>query len=168
VARRTSRPLHLGQAIDEGTRFGDVGAPGDAQDRLLTRGRSIGPDTASEELHELRKDAKRLRYLLECFAGVLPATTRKSFVARLKSLQDNLGEHQDTEVHSSELRSLSQAVHGAPGVTAETLLAMGRLTELFEQRRRAARRQFAARFSSYDTEETARLFDGMRNELRAG
>ncbi|MGH9229579.1 MAG: CHAD domain-containing protein [Acidimicrobiales bacterium] len=156
--KRSTKPL--GQAVS--ARLGD------AQNRLLARGRSIGTDTASEELHELRKDAKRLRYLLECFAGVLPAATRKSFVQRLKSLQDNLGEHQDTEVHSSQLRSLSEEVHGAPGATAETLLAMGRLTELFDQRRQAARQEFATRFASYDTKETARLFDDMRKRLSAG
>ena len=49
--------------------------------------------------HELRKDAKRLRYLLECFGGLSAPTARKAFVQRLKALQDNLGEHQDAEVH---------------------------------------------------------------------
>lgn len=141
---------------------------GEAQDRLVARGRSITPASRPEELHELRKDAKRLRYLLECFAGVLPAATRKSFVQRLKSLQDNLGEHQDAEVHTAELAGLSEELHGAPGVTAETLVAMGRLTELFEQRRQAARQEFAARFGSYDTKETSRLFDDMRKGLRSG
>ena len=128
----------------------------EAQDRLLARGRAIGPDTPAEELHELRKDAKRLRYLLECFGGLLPADARKPFVQRLKALQDNLGEHQDTEVHTAQLKALSQALHGTPGVTAETLVAMGRLTEIFDQRRRDARALFAGRFSAYDTKQTAK------------
>jgi len=128
----------------------------EAQARLLARGRGIGPATPAEELHELRKDAKRLRYLLECFGGLLPAATRKPYVQRLKALQDNLGEHQDTEVHTAQLRSISQELQGAPGMTPETLLAMGRLTELFEQRRQVARSLFAERFKSYDAKPTAR------------
>ncbi|MBA2316193.1 MAG: CHAD domain-containing protein [Euzebyales bacterium] len=40
-----------------------------AQRRVLDAGRAIGDDTPVEHLHELRKDAKRLRYLLECFGG---------------------------------------------------------------------------------------------------
>jgi len=129
---------------------------GEAQDQLLLRGRAIGPSTAAEELHELRKDAKRLRYLIECFGGLLPASARKPFVQRLKALQDNLGEHQDTEVHTAQLKAMSQELHGSPGVTAATLLAMGRLTEVFDRRRVEARNQFAERFANYDTKQTAR------------
>ena len=131
----------------------------DAQDQLLTRGRGIGPSTAADELHELRKDAKRLRYLLECFGGLLPAQARKPFVQRLKALQDNLGEHQDTEVHTAQLMAMSEELHGTPGVTAGTLVAIGRLAEVFDRRRRAAREEFAERFARYDTKQTAQALD---------
>ena len=130
----------------------------EAQDRLLARGRAIGPASPADALHELRKDAKKLRYLLECFGGLLPAGPRKTFVRRLKALQDNLGEHQDTEVHTTQLRAMSEELHGAPGLNAEVFLAMGRLTELFDQRRLEARRTFAERFAAYDTPATARAF----------
>lgn len=133
----------------------------DAQGRLLNRGRAIDAGSPAEALHELRKDAKKLRYLLECFGGVLPAGPRKAFVSRLKALQDNLGEHQDTEVHTAQLRVLSEELHGAPGVTAATLLAMGRLTEAFDQRRKQARAVFAGRFAAYDTAQTERALSGL-------
>lgn len=129
-----------------------------AQQRLVERGRTIGSDTSAEELHELRKDAKRLRYLVECFGGLLPVRSRKPFVQRLKALQDNLGEHQDTEVHAGYLRSLSRELDGVPGVTHDTLLAMGRLVEVFEQRRQAARDEFAERFAAYDSKPTTEAF----------
>lgn len=38
-----------------------------ANKKVLRDGRSITSDSAPERLHDLRKDAKRLRYLLECF-----------------------------------------------------------------------------------------------------
>jgi CHAD domain-containing protein len=139
----------------------------EAQDRVLARGRQLGPASAAEDLHELRKDAKRLRYLFECFGTLLPSGSRKSFVSRLKSLQDNLGEHQDSEVHSTELRRLSADVHASAGVTADTMLAMGRLTELFEQRRQAARQAFAERFAAYDTKATVRALDEVLAALRS-
>lgn len=138
----------------------------EAQDQLLARGRAIGPATEAEELHELRKDAKRLRYLLECFGGLLPASARKPFVQRLKALQDNLGEHQDTEVHTAQLKAMNQELHGAPGVTADTLLAMGRLTEVFGRRRLQAREEFAARFSAYDTKQTARALTSLLDTVQ--
>ena len=138
----------------------------DAQQQLLARGRPITPASPAEELHELRKDAKRLRYLLECFGGLLPAARRKPFVQRLKALQDNLGEHQDTEVHTAQLHAMSRDLHGAPGVDAGTLMAMGRLTEIFEQRRQRAREEFAGRFTAYDTKQTARVLDELLKAAR--
>jgi len=129
---------------------------GAAQQRVLAGGRAIDAGSPAEALHELRKDAKKLRYLLECFGGVLPERPRKTFVQRLKALQDNLGEFQDTEVHTTQLRAMSEELQGAPGVTADTFLSMGRLTELFDQRRKEARDVFAERFAAYDTDPTAR------------
>jgi len=155
-------PVALGGGAKNADRpVGDVVAArlAEAQNRLLTKGRAIEATSPAESLHELRKDAKKLRYLLECFGGVLPTGPRKTFVSRLKALQDNLGEHQDTEVHTAQLRVLSEELHGAPGVTADTFLAMGRLTELFDQRRKEARTVFTERFAAYDTDQTARALN---------
>ncbi len=48
-----------------------------ADDTVITNGRRIGADSPAEDLHDLRKDAKRLRYLVECFGGLVPADTRE-------------------------------------------------------------------------------------------
>ena len=132
-----------------------------AQKQLLARGRAIAPSSPAEDLHELRKDAKKLRYLLECFGGLLPAAPRKAFVQRLKALQDNLGEYQDTEVHSAQLRGISRELHDNAGIGADTLLAMGQLTEHFERRRQAARHEFAARFAAYDDKKTRQALEAL-------
>ncbi|MET0908533.1 MAG: CHAD domain-containing protein [Ilumatobacteraceae bacterium] len=134
-----------------------------AQSRLLDHGRAITAATPAEEVHELRKDAKKLRYLLECFGGLLPDDDRTAFVKRLKALQDNLGEHQDAEVHVAELR---QAVAELPtGTAPTTFVAVGQLIEQLDARRQAARDEFAERFTAYDSPKThralARLLDGM-------
>lgn len=152
-----------GAGKDAGRPIGAVaaGRTARAHNDLLDRGRSIGPETAAEELHELRKDAKKLRYLLECFGGLYASGPRKAFVQRLKALQDNLGEHQDTEVHVSELRAISSDLHATPGVGPETLVAVGQLTEHLDRRRRAARHEFATRFAAYDTKQTQRNLDAL-------
>lgn len=123
-----------------------------AQDRLVEHGRAITPTTPAEPVHELRKDAKKLRYLLECFGGLLPKKKRKAFVKRLKALQDNLGRHQDAEVHVAQLR---QAVAELPpGTPAETFVAIGQLIEQLERIRQDARDEFAERFAEYDIKAT--------------
>ncbi len=129
---------------------------GRAHERLLERGRLIGPDTPAEQIHDLRKDAKKLRYLLECFGSLLPEGVRKQYVKRLKALQDNLGEHQDAEVHVSMLRALPREFH-----ETGTMVAIGQLTERLDQQRLAARAEFAERFADYDNPATRHAFNAM-------
>ena len=86
----------------------------------------------------MRKDAKKLRYLLECFAGLLPSDDRKAFVKRLKRLQDLLGAHQDADVQAINLRTAADEL--PPTTAPATYLAVGRLIEQLETaRHRAAR-----------------------------
>ncbi len=126
-----------------------------AHENLIDDGRLINADTPAEEVHNLRKDAKKLRYLFECFATLLPKSPRKGFVQRLKALQDNLGAHQDAEVHVAELRAISHELY-AVGASPATMLAIGQLTEKLDQRRIEARVAFAERFDAYDTAATHR------------
>ena len=127
----------------------------------------IRPQTPADQVHDLRKDAKKLRYLLECFGSLLPDSPRKAFVRRLKALQDNLGEHQDAEVHVTELRAISRELH-QDGASSDTMLAIGQLTERLDERRIVARAEFAERFAAYDTKATQqtsmRHWPAWRNE----
>jgi len=127
---------------------------------LIERGRLIGPDSPAEQVHDLRKDAKKLRYLLECFGSLLPKRARKAYVRRLKALQDNLGEHQDAEVHVSLLRGIARELHET-GASPDTMVAIGQLTERLDQQRLAARAEFADRFTDYDTSVTQDALDAV-------
>jgi CHAD domain-containing protein len=132
-----------------------------AQDVLLNAGRAITVDSPAEDLHDLRKDAKVLRYLLECFGSLYPAQQRKAFVSQLKALQDYLGEHQDTEVQLNELRDVAHDLHAASAVDTDALLTVGRMIDHLERRRLAARAEFIDRFSSYDTKQNRRLLSDL-------
>ena len=118
-----------------------------------TVGRSR-PTRRPSDVHDVRKDAKKLRYLLECFADLFPSEGRKAFVKRLKKLQDLLGEHQDAEVHADELRRAAEQL--PPTTGAATYVAVGRLVEHLERTRQAARDGFAERFAEYDSRPRAR------------
>ncbi len=137
-----------------------------AQATLIEKGRLIQPDTPAEQVHDLRKDAKRLRYLLECFASILADGPRRKFVKRLKALQDNLGTHQDAEVHVALLREIAGEL-GEHTTPAETVVALEQLTERLERIRLDAREKFAERFATYDTDATALAFDDMLDGLGA-
>jgi CHAD domain-containing protein len=125
-----------------------------AHRRMVERGRTIKPSTPAETVHELRKDAKKLRYVIECFGGLYDKAARTAFVSRLKALQDTLGAHQDAEVHANALRTIADD----PGRrwSADTLMAIGQLVERLEQRRAASRDELADRFGAFDRKDTAK------------
>jgi CHAD domain-containing protein len=116
---------------------------------IVKRGRAIAADSPAAEYHELRKQGKELRYLLELFGGPLydPRVVR-SLIGALKGLQDVLGRHQDREVQVGMLRSLSGELALAPGGPA-ALMATGVLVERLCEDELAARAEFAGAFSSF-------------------
>ena len=128
--------------------------------RLVDHGRQIRPDSPAEALHDLRKDAKRLRYMLDCFGSLLPDHRRDRFVKRLKALQSNLGEHQDAEVHVHHLRLVSHELH-EHGAASGTLVAIGQLAEQLDRRRHATRVEFAEQFGAFDSKATRRALRDM-------
>ena len=65
--------------------------------RLRKRGEDID-DHPAEALHEVRLEAKRLRYAAELFAPLWPGKPARRFLRRLGALQDELGLANDTTV----------------------------------------------------------------------
>ncbi len=129
---------------------------------LVERGRLITAESPAEAVHDLRKDAKKLRYLLECFGSLFPPELLETAVRQLRALQDNLGEHQDADVQAAALRAIAADLEG--DADFDTMLALGRLTARADQRKTAARHDFARRFATYDSAATEDIF---RKALRA-
>lgn len=129
--------------------------------RLVRDGRRIKASTPGQQLHELRKDGKRLRYLVDCFSPMFGRRARKDYVAQLKALQDNLGAHQDAEVQLGYLRELAHHLNdGTPSAT-DTVLALGRLSGRVDARRHAERAAFAKRFARFDRKRTEQLLEDL-------
>jgi CHAD domain-containing protein len=133
-----------------------------AHSRLVRDGRSIDAQSPPVALHDLRKDAKRLRYLLECFGSLFPAEVLAVAVRPLKSLQDVLGEFQDTEVQAHALADFGRQLDDA-GSSTETILAMGGAIEQLSVRSARARREFASRFSTFDGASVNDAYDLLTN-----
>lgn len=125
---------------------------------ILKEGRAIQADTPAEALHDLRKTAKKLRYLMEFFQSLFPADKIKALIKVLKTLQDNLGEFQDYEVQVHTLRNFSRQMVEEGVAPPETLLAMGMLIEGLEKRQHVAREEFADRFEKFSAVENREHF----------
>jgi CHAD domain-containing protein len=120
--------------------------------KMVKMGRTIDDDSPAEDLHELRKVGKELRYLLEFFQSLYPATVVKPFIKTLKGLQDQLGRFQDREVQANALRSLAPAVANPP-----TVMAMGVLVDRFIKEEAQARTEFAERFDAFASSDQRAL-----------
>lgn len=125
---------------------------------VVKHGRRIDDDSPAESLHDLRKRAKKLRYLLEAYRSLYPPADMKSLEKELKALQDNLGEFQDCDVQISRLRQFAELLDERPGPTGPTVLAMGLLTNQIAQRQHRARREFHDRFARFDRRRNRRRF----------
>lgn len=117
--------------------------------RIAARGAAITPDSPSESLHDLRKRAKELRYLLEFFAPLHDPVAYRKVVSDLKQLQDCLGAFQDSEVQRAEIHALADAMLAERAAPAATLLAMGEIAANLAHSQAEARAEFAARFARF-------------------
>jgi CHAD domain-containing protein len=165
ATRRALRSRRTQDALDEWAAFvADAPASGETvlalaserigkvYRRMVKLGSAIDDSSPAEDLHELRKVGKELRYLLEFFSSLYPPDVVKPFVKTLKGLQDQLGRFQDREVQANALRAWAPEVQDPPA-----LMAMGVLVERFRQEEAAAREQFAERFAAFASKQQRAL-----------
>jgi CHAD domain-containing protein len=127
--------------------------------RMVRRdGRIIDQDSPPEMLHQLRKDAKQLRYLLEAFGALFDADRTQAAVSELKRVQDNLGAFQDGEVQSEELRDFATRIAQQP-TNADTVMALSVLASHLEYLQQDARALFAKRFARFDGADNRALYE---------
>ncbi len=126
--------------------------------RMVKMGSAIDDCTPAEALHELRKQGKELRYLLEFFASLYPAAVVKPMVTSLKQLQDVLGRFQDREVQAELLRSLGDEIAALEGGAA-ALMAMGVLVARLGEEQARARTEFADSFAAFAAKSQRKLVE---------
>ncbi|MBA3339832.1 MAG: CHAD domain-containing protein [Geodermatophilaceae bacterium] len=129
-----------------------------AHRRVVKRGRAIGADSAAEDLHDLRKRAKELRYLLEIFGPLHDPATHRAALKDLKALQEVLGNFQDGQVQGQAVREFAASLMQKRSAPAATVLAMGELAAQLDVRQQHARSEFAARFAAFDSSASRRRF----------
>ena len=119
--------------------------------RLVRAGRAIQEDMPARALHEVRLDAKRLRYLLDFFHRVFPTEDVRRLTKELRRLQNNLGSFNDARVQQSGLRGFASDLTASGAARPETVIVIGRLVEDAVARERAERGRFATHFARFDS-----------------
>jgi CHAD domain-containing protein len=98
--------------------------------RYSRKAQHVSASSTDEELHDLRKRARRLRYTIE-FARGLYGSPAKRLLRALEAEQDILGEYQDCTEWLRQLRELglNDAVY-ADGAGSLSALSYTRMSEL--------------------------------------
>ena len=124
---------------------------------MIRHGRQISSEASDTELHALRIDCKKLRYLLEFFSSIFPHKSIAPVIRQLKELQENLGDFVDFAV---QLHFLYERLTAIPPGKEENLLAasMGALMATLFQKQEEARSTFHKTFSAFDDKKTSQLF----------
>lgn len=120
--------------------------------RVRREGLAIRPDSPPEDLHELRKSCKKLRYLMEFFQSLYPKDQIRPLIGHLKVLLDNLGGFQDRTVQAGHLRDLARAMCEEGQASSDSLLAIGAVVGQLLAGQQQAREEFVQVFETFLSE----------------
>ncbi len=118
------------------------------RDKLIARGEKLEAGSPDKDFHALRKQVKKLRYLIELFAGAMPAGKARALLLGLKELQKRLGTYQDMSVHRAALKSLRESFTAEDGQD-EAAQALSLLLDEMRVRKRNAAEDFIRAFSRF-------------------
>ena len=119
----------------------------------------ITRDTEDEEVHELRIECKKLRYLLEFFKSLLNKKAVAKFVKQLKHLQDNLGRFNDLCVQQEYMNHYLGTLNHRRKNATEIVTAVGTLIGVLYKEQIEEKAKVDANVATFICEENQQLFN---------
>lgn len=124
---------------------------------FLRGGAAITDTSPDSELHRLRIEGKKLRYLFEFFRSLYDEKILDQFIKQMKKVQDNLGEFNDLSVQEHLLSARLAGLSGKGRATVRQAAALGGLITVLAARRRRLRADFAALSGAFSAAENVAL-----------
>lgn len=132
--------------------------------RVAKAAGTVDGETPSERIHELRKNCKKLRYLLEVVQPFHDKDRMRRPIKALKLLQDYLGAFQDAEVQREYLRGWFAQLRQDGEISSPTLLVVGMLFGRFEQLQAARRAEIPEALRHFARKEERARFKTLFKE----
>jgi len=129
--------------------------------QVLKIGSRIDDGTPDSELHRLRIECKKLRYLLEFFASLFPPAEMKKLIGQLKKLQDNLGEFNDYSVQRQRLEDFWKEKLNDQTHSPQIAVAVGGLVTQLYQLQKEARRDFSEIFRNFSRKKNRAIYQNL-------
>lgn len=127
---------------------------------IMKNGALIGIQSPDIDLHQLRIQAKKLRYLLEFYRSLFPEPEMDALVKSLKKLQDNLGSFNDLSVQQRMLAQYQDGLAGGEQKKAiPAAAALGGLITCLHEEQAAVRQKFKQTFAQFTSAENRNLLD---------
>jgi CHAD domain-containing protein len=128
--------------------------------RIMQDGALIGPQSPDTDLHHLRIQGKKLRYLLEFYRSLFPEAEMDVLVKALKKLQDNLGAFNDLSVQQKMLAQYQNGLAGGePKKVVPVAAALGGLITHLHEEQASVRQKFEQTFAQFVSAENKNLLD---------
>ena len=122
-------------------------------------------ETPDAEVHELRIECKKLRYLMEFFGPVFPQESFRDILKPLKKLQDSLGLFNDSSVQQAGLTAFVGSLGDEPG-RLEIAQSVGALVVILHQQQAAERERIVEAFAHFNSDFMQRAFRELFHEGR--
>ncbi len=126
--------------------------------KTINKGRLINHDSPDGDLHKLRLDCKKLRYLLEFFSSLFPKDEMRFLIKQLKKLQDNLGDFNDICVQQETLQEYLEHQVSGNRDAIDVAAAIGGLITNLNHRQQEVRFIFTQTFNNFDCSKNNRQF----------
>ncbi len=127
--------------------------------KVCTIAAAIDNETDDEEVHELRIQCKKLRYLIEFFEPLFPSRDVKTLIKPLKTLLDNLGLFNDYSVQQVSLQAFLDQ-HASKGRRKDMAIAssIGALIVILHQRQLKERVRVVSSFAQFNSPDVQSRF----------
>jgi len=135
--------------------------------QVLRVGKNLSSNSPDSDLHDLRIECKKLRYLLEFFRSLYDESEMAPLTRQLKQLQDNLGDFNDLGIQQANLKQMLDGV--APQSPNQTICAatIGGLIAVLHHRQRQLRMEFESTFAKFADRRNLALYEKLfRSPLR--
>jgi CHAD domain-containing protein len=130
--------------------------------RLIEQAMTVNDKTPADALHQLRIDAKKLRYLIDATRSLHDGRHLDRIIGSLKRVQSVMGDFNDAQVQERHLLESGKAMAEALAGDSQALLTIGRLAESARNRATSLRAEISDELSRFCKDDIradfARLF----------
>lgn len=126
--------------------------------KVIDYGMKVLETHDTNELHNLRIECKKLRYLLEFFKKLYPPEKINKLIKQLKKIQDSLGLFNDLSVHMDFFMELTETIQGNTQQKKQALVTAGYLVGLLRYKLEDVKNEFYGKFIKFNKQENNKLF----------